>query len=401
MSMQSNYEQLLQELREMKHTSFSAEKASRDKLEESIYARSDTTPAVALWDKKQTQLSTPVIQRCYYVSHYVSEDTDKLEQLSNILTSRGVGVKQCGKGQCVLIFVATKRRAEMLAVMLEKYVDPRIFSRNPPVAKIFTDVEASGVVIYDVDMVINYDMPNSIDIYVHCIGRVWRAGKNSTAVSFLTSKDIKISMDLYQVLTEASQEVPLWLIDMAERSVAGGFQAGARRPNPSSFGRGVGGRGERGRGTRGTPTQLKRLERHATKFSDDEEFDSPAVTIDSRVKTSEEAVCKSIQFKKAPTGQHKVYIVDDIHEQNSQLDMKQQFEDGRREALTEAAYERGLASGAKEAGSFWQKVASDAFSDSDYEECADGAGGNTSVGEESDDDTDASDVVRCSRLTAY
>ena len=73
----------------------------------------------------------------------------------------------------------------------------------------------------------------------------------------------------------------------------------------------------------------------------------------------------------------------------------------RREALTEAAYERGLASGAQEAGSFWQKVASDAFSDSDYEECADCAGGNTSVGEESDDDTDASDVVRCSRLTAY
>jgi ATP-dependent RNA helicase DeaD len=37
--------------------------------------------------------------------------------------------------------------------------------------------------------VINYDMPDDIDTYIHRIGRTGRAGKEGTAVSFVTSEE--------------------------------------------------------------------------------------------------------------------------------------------------------------------------------------------------------------------
>ena len=44
----------------------------------------------------------------------------------------------------------------------------------------------------DVDLVINYDMPNSIEDYVHRIGRTGRAGAKGNAYSFITKKELHI-----------------------------------------------------------------------------------------------------------------------------------------------------------------------------------------------------------------
>ncbi len=54
---------------------------------------------------------------------------------------------------------------------------------------IATDVAARGLDIDDISYVINYDMPDHIDTYVHRIGRTGRAGKRGTAVSFVTSSE--------------------------------------------------------------------------------------------------------------------------------------------------------------------------------------------------------------------
>ena len=54
---------------------------------------------------------------------------------------------------------------------------------------IATDVAARGLDIDDINYVINYDMPEQIDTYVHRIGRTGRAGKRGTAVSFVTSEE--------------------------------------------------------------------------------------------------------------------------------------------------------------------------------------------------------------------
>ena len=54
---------------------------------------------------------------------------------------------------------------------------------------IATDVAARGIDIDDINYVINYDMPDDIDTYIHRIGRTGRAGKEGTAVSFVTSEE--------------------------------------------------------------------------------------------------------------------------------------------------------------------------------------------------------------------
>ena len=54
---------------------------------------------------------------------------------------------------------------------------------------IATDVAARGLDIDDINYVINYDVPDNVDTYVHRIGRTGRAGKEGTAVSFVTTNE--------------------------------------------------------------------------------------------------------------------------------------------------------------------------------------------------------------------
>lgn len=54
---------------------------------------------------------------------------------------------------------------------------------------IATDVAARGLDIDDISYVINYDMPEQVDTYIHRIGRTGRAGKRGTAVSFVTAQE--------------------------------------------------------------------------------------------------------------------------------------------------------------------------------------------------------------------
>ena len=55
---------------------------------------------------------------------------------------------------------------------------------------IATDVAARGIDINDLEMVINYDLPNESENYVHRIGRTARAGKKGKAYSFCSEQDV-------------------------------------------------------------------------------------------------------------------------------------------------------------------------------------------------------------------
>jgi len=59
-----------------------------------------------------------------------------------------------------------------------------------------TDVAARGLDINNLAMVINFDVPEDKDNYVHRIGRTGRAGKDGFAISLVTSNDI---MSLYEI----------------------------------------------------------------------------------------------------------------------------------------------------------------------------------------------------------
>ncbi len=50
---------------------------------------------------------------------------------------------------------------------------------------IATDVAARGIDVADIEHVINYDVPQNPDEYIHRIGRTARAGKTGSAVTFV------------------------------------------------------------------------------------------------------------------------------------------------------------------------------------------------------------------------
>lgn len=54
---------------------------------------------------------------------------------------------------------------------------------------IATDVAARGLDIDDINYVVNYDVPDNVDTYIHRIGRTGRAGKEGTAVTFVTTDE--------------------------------------------------------------------------------------------------------------------------------------------------------------------------------------------------------------------
>ena len=55
-----------------------------------------------------------------------------------------------------------------------------------------TDIAARGLDIPTVDMVINYEVPNSPKDYVHRIGRTARAGRNGRSITLITQHDVRI-----------------------------------------------------------------------------------------------------------------------------------------------------------------------------------------------------------------
>lgn len=66
--------------------------------------------------------------------------------------------------------------------------------------------------IKNVRHVINYDLPKSIDEYVHRIGRTGRVGNEGKATSFYDyQQDRPLAGDLVKILTDAGQPIPDFL----------------------------------------------------------------------------------------------------------------------------------------------------------------------------------------------
>jgi len=63
-----------------------------------------------------------------------------------------------------------------------------------------TDVAARGLDVTDIRMVVNFDMPRSVEQYVHRIGRTARADRDGYAVTFFTRFDRSVAGDLMQLL---------------------------------------------------------------------------------------------------------------------------------------------------------------------------------------------------------
>ena len=52
-----------------------------------------------------------------------------------------------------------------------------------------TDVAARGIDVLNIDLVINYDVPQNVEYYIHRIGRTARAGNNGYAFTLVSLKE--------------------------------------------------------------------------------------------------------------------------------------------------------------------------------------------------------------------
>ncbi|EDV19755.1 uncharacterized protein TRIADDRAFT_51106 [Trichoplax adhaerens] len=80
---------------------------------------------------------------------------------------------------------------------------------------IATDVASKGLDFPDVKHVINYDMPEDIENYVHRIGRTGRCGKTGLATTFINKSSSEyVLLDLKHLLIEAKQKLPPFLLTL-------------------------------------------------------------------------------------------------------------------------------------------------------------------------------------------
>ncbi len=66
-----------------------------------------------------------------------------------------------------------------------------------------SDVAARGIDITDIEYVINYDLPNNVEYFLHRIGRTARAGKEGNAITFITNRQQLNSLKEYETLTNS------------------------------------------------------------------------------------------------------------------------------------------------------------------------------------------------------
>ena len=73
---------------------------------------------------------------------------------------------------------------------------------------ISTDLLSRGIDIQQVSLVINYDLPNNIENYIHRIGRSGRFGRKGTSINFLNNYDIKKMKEIEDYYGTHIEELP-------------------------------------------------------------------------------------------------------------------------------------------------------------------------------------------------
>ncbi len=82
-----------------------------------------------------------------------------------------------------------------------------------------TDIAARGIDISDISHVINYDMPESTDAYIHRIGRTGRVGKSGDAFTLVTGEDKEMVQALEKLLRMPLQRIKLENFDYSEQVI--------------------------------------------------------------------------------------------------------------------------------------------------------------------------------------
>lgn len=140
--------------------------------------------------------------------YYVSKE-DKKHLLTHILNYDEIGH--------VLVFTRTKRGADNVAKELNKngisseaiHGNKSQGAREKSLARfkdrkirvlVATDIASRGIDVDRLSHVINYEIPEQAETYVHRIGRTGRAGLKGKALSFCTNEEVSYMKDIYKLI---------------------------------------------------------------------------------------------------------------------------------------------------------------------------------------------------------
>lgn len=136
-------------------------------------------------------------------------------------------------GAKILVFVRTKVRADRVSAALERvnitsvtmHGDKDQKEREKALHKfrlgevqilIATDVTARGIDIPDVDYVINYDLPEKAENYVHRVGRTGRGIRRGSAISFCSKEEKPVLEEIETYLTKEIEVLKITKNDYSE-----------------------------------------------------------------------------------------------------------------------------------------------------------------------------------------
>lgn len=167
-----------------------------------------------------------ILQSLYYV-----ERKDKKALLINLLKGKSI--------RTALVFTRTKHGADKVvkdlnhagisaeAIHGNKSQNARQralsnFKSQQTRVLVATDIAARGIDIEELSHVINYELPNIPETYVHRIGRTGRAGANGIAFSFCDAEELAYLKDIHKLIGKSIPvtEHSLQMINVSARSAA-------------------------------------------------------------------------------------------------------------------------------------------------------------------------------------
>jgi ATP-dependent RNA helicase RhlE len=164
---------------------------------------------------------------------YPVEPTWKVEMLLALL--------QKTAGQRVLIFTRTKHRAKKLAGQLnragllstslqgnlsqsQRQAAMDNFRSGKVRILVATDIAARGIDVIQISHVINYDLPDTAETYIHRIGRTGRMAHRGTALSLVTEEDRPMIRTIEQMLGHPLERRKLAVENTSSKARELGYQ---------------------------------------------------------------------------------------------------------------------------------------------------------------------------------
>ncbi len=218
----------------------------------------------------------------------VASDKPAAERIEQQIYSMPKGLKRkvlsrlisAGDWHQVLVFTRTKHGANRLAKQLDQdgFNTAAIHGNKSQAARtralagfkdgnvqvlVATDIAARGIDIDQLPYVVNYELPNVPEDYVHRIGRTARAGRSGLAVSLVSPDEDKLLRDIERVL---KNKVPRCEIDgMRELIAEHETMLRERPPQPESTGARPQGRKPGQRSGQGQPARADGRKRNSSR----------------------------------------------------------------------------------------------------------------------------------------